>query len=240
MIQYMESDHLQEDVMATVSLVFKRTTLKHDDFKNLIKRMSEERFSNENRQGFYITQSTDEYVFAYYIYSFVTSSNIYDELDNDFKKVEIQRQDFIPFCLDYNNSVFVIFSNKSKANRVIEAIGALSEYSLTIDDVQIDSKLMLKTLKDDHIEFFISKVKVKDLEYLNGIVCDCTFKLVNPSDADNIFRKYSDQIIQYTIHVNAPNDYSLTVYKSGAISFYKEFPAITIDDVRMFCNALVD
>lgn len=239
MVEYNKGYSAQEGTMATSSLIFKKIILKKEAFDNLVKRISNEGFQAEKRQGYHITQNGDDYIFSYYIYSFISSVNIFDEIENDFKTMQYELQDFIPFCLDYKNGFLIVIGNRSKINRVIEALGASSDYSITIDDIQLNPQLVLDILKNQNVSYTVSKIKVKDVQFSESVICDCTFKFVNLSDATNIIKKYLDNIIQYTIHLDGINEYSMTIYKSGAISIYKDFSSITIDDVRLFYPALI-
>ena len=239
MVEYKKGNPAQEGVMATASLIFKRISIKDEALNNLLQKIVGEGFRADKGQGYHVTEMNEDYIFAYYIYSFITSMNIFDESENDFKSVKFEQQEFAPFCLDFKNKMLVVFGNKMRANRVIEALGAASDYSISIDDIQIDPAVILETIKKQNIIYFITKVKVKDIEFSENVICDCTFKFVNSMDSSGIIKKYSDKIIQYTIHIDLPDDYSITIYRNGAISIYKDFTTITIDDVRLFYPALI-
>lgn len=229
----------REDTMATSSLIFKKVVLTKEAQDTLLQRIENERFRVEKGQGYHVTQNSDGYIFAYYIYSFVSSIDIFDELVNDFKKVQYEQQEFIPFCLDYENNLLVIFGNRSKINRVIDALGSSSNYLIIIDDIQINTQIILEILKVQNINYHVSKIKVKDVQFSDGIACDCTFKIANSSDASNIITKYHEKIVQYTVRLDCNDEYNITIYKSGAISIYKDFASITIEDVRIFYPSLV-
>jgi hypothetical protein len=222
-----------EDAMATQSLSIKKVIISKTDFDALKNEIISLKYDVNLSEGFYVIQEDDKFLNAYYIYDVINSINIYDVNTNQFAKTQQKQQEYVSFFLDYDGQTLDIFGNKTKCAKVINALGKISKYKITIDDVMFEHTGVLKALEADNISYQVNRIKIKDYQFFDDLIGDCTLNVENYNNVEAIFNKYKDNITQFSITIDFEQPTVFMFYKSGAISIYKNVKDIEFENIKL-------
>lgn len=219
------------------SLSYKRLHSEKDSIENIVNYFDENLYTDEKGMGYHKLERSENHYIAYYIYTYPSSINVYNELKEDFEQITIQMQDHIPFCIDIENELLVCLCAKSKVARLVDVISASTQYSYTIENVEINMEHLLTDLKKQQLSYEVRKVRINEIENQNGDICDIIYRTLSKRTEAEVFEKYKKKIYQYTICID--EDLSFNVFKTGTIRIIRNIDSISIDDIRIFINSLV-
>jgi len=197
------------------------------------------KYNADEGEGFYIVQENDEFLNAYYIYDIVNSFNVYDATSNNFIKIQQKQQESVAFFLDFDYQTIDIFGNKTKCAKIINFLGKISNYTIRIDDVILDNSKIIHALVVEDIGYKINRIKIKDYQFFDSVLGDCTLNIENYSNVDWILEKYKDNITQFSINIYFENPTAFIFYKSGAISIYKDAKDVEIENLRFISKCFI-
>jgi hypothetical protein len=116
---------------------------------------------------------------------------------------------------------------------VIEFLGKVTKYKIAISDTQINLLKLVECCETNNIVFAVSRVKIADYTFFDNIIGDCVLNLSDYPKTLDVLKKFEKQIVNVSISITTDDSYSITFYKSGSISIYKDIESIDIDFLRL-------
>ena len=104
---------------------------------------------------------------------------------------------------------------------------------MPISDAPIHLIKLIETWKNDNIVFNITRLKLSDYTFFDNIVGNCVLNLTGYTKSMDVLRDYEKQIVNVSLNVLLEDTYTITFYKSGAISIYKDIEDIDVALVRL-------
>lgn len=204
------------------------------DTRNLLSyQIGNYEFSPETGEGIRVISQNNEYISCHYLIEKIYSQDTYNLETNEFEKVEYKRIELVPFFIDLEQNTLDIIGNKHKAMKVIEFLGKVTKYKIAISDTQINLLKLVECCKANNIVFVVSKVKITDYTFFDNIIGDCVLNLSDYPKTLDVLKKYEKQIVNVSISITTDGSYTITIYKSGSISIYKDIESIDIDFLRL-------
>lgn len=225
--------------MANQSLIIKKLIISEENFAILRNKIMSLKYESNTGDGFYVVQYDDEFLNAYYIYDVINSFNVYEAESNEFKKIQQKQQEYVSFFLDFNCQTVDIFGNKNKCSKLINALSKISEYKMSVDDVILEHTKIFKALADENIAYKVNRIKIKDYQFFDNIIGECTLNIEDYANVEWIFNKYKDNITQFSISVDFEQPTVFMFYKSGAITIYKDVKDIDISNIQLIKKCIV-
>ena len=220
------------------SIIFKLIELNQEQYTNLLNEIKAFGYSVENGEGIQILEENTDYTKCMYCYESTYSQNTYNPDTDEFEKIELKRIELIPFVLDLKYKTLDILANKQKCSRVIETIGKLSKYKIPITDIQVNPVKTLLACAASGVAYRVNKVKLSDYVFFDNIVGDCVLNLTDYQKTEELLKKYEKQIVSFSATLILEDTYSISFYRSGTISIYKDFEDIDIELIRILKRGL--
>jgi len=225
--------------MASQSLVIKRLITSYDTFSELKSKVEGLKYDSNSGEGFHVIENEENFFSAYYIYDVMNSVNVYEAETNGFKKIQMKQQEHVYFFLDYQCQSIDIFGTRIKCSKIINTLGKLAEYKIAVDDVLLEPTKIFSALATENINYKVNRIKIRDYEFFDNILGDCTLNLENYYNVDLILDKYKEKITQFSICIDFEQPTLFMFYKSGAITIYKESKDIDVEKVRLLKKCIV-
>lgn len=200
---------------------------------DLLQQINEYSFTPESGEGIRVVEQVEEYIVCHYLIETVYRQDTYNYEIDEFEKMEFTRIERVLFFIDFRQQTLDVIGNKQQATKVIEFIGKISNYKLPISDAPIHLINLIEAWKYDNIVFNITRLKLSDYAFFDNIVGNCVLNLTGYPKAMDVLREYEKQIVSVSLNVLLEDTCTITLYKSGAISIYKDIEDIDITLVRL-------
>lgn len=220
------------------SIIFKSLKLSEEQFNSLIESFESFGYNPELGEGIQVVSETNTYIQCNYLLEIVYNQETFNPISSEFEKVELRKIDIVPFIVDKEYSTLDIIGNKQKCSKIVDLIGKVLKYRVAISDIQVQPIKILTTCKEEGLFYTVNRVKIKDYNFFDNIVGECVLNLTDYLYADDILRKYEQQITNFSTTIIFNDSYSITFYRSGAISLYKDIEDIDIEFIRLLKKGL--
>lgn len=214
------------------NIVFKSFKINEDQYIELLQKLNDFCFNLEDGEGVQVIEETIDYARCIYCYETIYMQNMYNPSIGDFEKTKLKKIELIPFIIDLKYQTLDIFGTKQKCSRVIDMIGKITRYRIPVIDIQVNPIKILLACSDRGISYCVKKVKIVDYVFFDNIIGNCILDLSEYQKTEEVLKKYEKQIVSFSSAIKIDDAYSITFYKSGAISIYKEFEDIKISLIR--------
>ena len=215
------------------SIVVKNMQFSSDTKDLLLYQIGKFQFSPETGDGIRVISQNNEYIFCHYLIEKIYCQDTYNLETEEFEKVEYKRIELVPFFIDFEQSTLDIIGNRQNSMKVIEFLGKVTKYKIAISDTQINLLKLLGSCKRNNIDFAVSRVKIADYTFFDNIIGDCVLNLLDYPKTFDVLKKFEKQIVNVSITITTDESYSITFYRSGTISIYKDIEDIDIDLLRL-------
>lgn len=195
-------------------------------------------FTPESGEGLRVIEQTQEFIACHYLVESIYRQDTYNYETGEFEKSEYKRVDRTLFFIDFEQQTLDILGSKQQASRVIEFIGKVSSYRLPISDAPINLIKLVDAWKRNGITFNITRLKISDYTFFDNIIGNCVLNLTGYAKAMDVLRSYEKQIVNVSVSVLFEDLCTITFYKSGAISIYKDIEDIDLTLIRLLKNGI--
>jgi len=205
-----------------------------DQIKNeLLQKINEYSFTPESGEGIRVVEQDEIYIACHYLVETVYRQDTYNYEIDEFEKVEYRRIERTLFFIDFEQQTLDVIGNKQQATKIIEFIGKISSYGLPISDAPIHLIKLIEAWKADGVVFNITRLKLSDYTFFDNIIGNCVLNLTSYPKSMDVLRNYENQIVNVSLNVLFDETCTITFYKSGAISIYKDIEDIDLALVRL-------
>lgn len=220
------------------SILFKSFDLTPTQYIELISNLKSFDYNVESGEGVQVIEECTDYARCIYCYEVVSAQNTYNPETGEFDKIEIKRIELIPFVVDLQYKTLDVIGNKQKCSKIVEMIGRLTKYKVVIADSHVDPIKTLFACSELGISYRVNRVKIEDYVFFDNIVGNCVLNLSNYDKTNELLSKYKNQIVNFSAVLTLDDNYSITFYKSGAITLHKEFEELDIELIRILKKGL--
>lgn len=204
------------------SIFFKSLNLELKQYEKLVSDLENYGFDNDNGDGVQVIEQGERYIKCIYYYETMSSQKSYNPETGEFDKIEFKRIETVPFIVDYEYKTLDIIGNKAKCSKVVEFVGKILKFKVAIGDIQTNPIKVLQTCEKSNIEYSVSRVKISDYIFFDNIVGNCVLNLTGYDKSYSLLKEYEKQIVNFSATISFDKMYSMTFYKSGAISISKD------------------
>lgn len=215
------------------SIIIKKLQFSNYSKEDLLVQIGQNAFSSEQGEGVRVSEENPDYVACHYLVESSYQQDTYNYETGDFEKVNYTRVDKIPFFIDFEQHSLDILGNKQQAAKVIEFIGKISFYRLPIADAPIDLIKLIDSWRKNGVSFNITRLKLSDYVFFDNIVGNCVLNLTGYPKAMEVINTYKKQIVNVSFNILLDDPCTITFYKSGAISIYKDIENIDLGLIRL-------
>lgn len=220
------------------SILFKSFDLTPTQYMDLLSALKIFTYDTENGEGVQVIEERPDYARCIYYYEMVSSQNTYNPETGEIDKIEIKRIEPIPFIIDPLHKTLDIIGNKQKCAKIVEMIGRLTKFKIAIADSQVNPIKILFACSQLGISYSVNRVKIEDYVFFDNIIGDCVLNLSNYGKTNELLSKYEKQIVNFSAVLSLDDDYSITFYRSGAITIYKDIEELDIGLIRTLKKGL--
>lgn len=200
----------------------------------LLQQINENSFTLEAGEGIRIVEQDYTHIACHYLVETVFRQDTYNYETDEFEKVEYKRIERTLFFIDFDQQTLDIVGSKQQASKIIEFIGRITIYKMPISDAPINLIKLIESWKKDGVVFNVTKLKLADYPFFDSIIGNCILNLTGYPKSMDILRTYEKQIINVSLSVLLEEDScTITFYKSGAISIYKDMEDIDLELIRL-------
>lgn len=220
------------------SVIFKSLELTRRQYDELLTELKTFSYSSEKGEGVQLVEEATDYIRCIYCYETISSQNTYNPETGEIDKIDFKKIELIPFIVDFKFKTLDVIGNKQKCSKIVEVLGKLTKYKVSIADSQVDPIKVLHACSTLGVPYSISRVKINDYIFFDNIVGNCILNLSNYNKTNDLLLQYKDQIVNFSSILTLDDDYQITFYKSGAITIYKDFEELDIELIRILKNGL--
>lgn len=220
------------------SILFKSFDLTQAQYNELLSALNSFNYSVESGEGVQVIENSADHARCIYCYEVVSAQNTYNPETGEFDKIEFKRIELIPFVVDLKYKTLDVIGNKRKCSKVVEMIGRLTKYKVPVGDSQVDPIKILFACSKLGVLYRVNRVKIEDYVFFDNIVGNCVLNLSNYDKINEVLSKYKKQIVNFSAVLILDEDYSITFYRSGAITLHKDFEELDIELIRMLKKGL--
>ena len=215
------------------SIFIKRLQFSNTTKDELLQQISENSFTLHTGEGIRIISQDDAHIACYYLIETVFKQDTYNYETDEFEKIEYKRIERTLFFVDFEQETLDIIGSKQQASKIIEFIGRVTEYKVPISDIPINLVKLIEMWKADGIVFNVTKLKLADYIFFDSIVGNCILNLTGYPKSMDVLRTYEKQIVNVSLSVLLEDTCTITFYKSGTISIYKDIEDIDLELIRL-------
>lgn len=220
------------------SIFFKSFGLTPIQYIDLLSALESFIYNAESGEGVQVIEEHADYTRCIYYYEAVSSQNTYNPGTGEFSKIEIKRIELIPFIVDLKYKTLDVIGNKQKCTKAVEMIGRLTKFKIPIADSKVNPIKTLLACSELGISCCVNRVKIEDYVFFDNIVGNCVLNLSNYDKTNDVLSKYEDQIVNFSAVLTLDDSYSITFYRSGAITLHKDFEELDIELIRLLKKGL--
>lgn len=220
------------------SILFKSFDLTSTQYSDLLSALKSFIYNTENGEGVQVVEECLDYARCIYFYETVSSQNTYNPETGEFYKIETKKIEFVPFVVDLQYKTLDVIGNKQKCSKVVEMIGRLTKFKVAIADCQVNPIKILFACSKLGIPYRVNRVKIEDYVFFDNIVGNCVLNLSDYGKTNELLSKYEKQIVNFSIVLTLDDNYSITFYRSGAITLHKDFEELDIELIRTLKKGL--
>lgn len=177
--------------------------------------------SPDDDDGFVLNESTNNFIDAIFVISFIAKELVYNTQKRSFEPIETKKRIPIPFSIDFEKQRIEIWGSKTNAQKLITSLAILLNNQVVIDGIQISLERVLTNLKKHQIS--VGKVKVENIVFEKNLIASCTFDLTTNENPYLILEKYKKDLMQISASIkNISESVTVTFYANGSITIYKQ------------------
>ena len=186
-------------------------------------KMNRQRYNTHDGYGYVVKSQDDSHVLGYLIIDYPTYIMEFDMDEMATKKIKTMKKLAIEFLIDLEYNLIEIYSNKKNVGLVINEIGKLSEYVVSIEDVYFRAKDVINKLNDKSIEYSIKNLRIRDFSINKHTIGSFFVKVLENHEGVRLINEYNSTITYTGLNLSINTDeISIGLYESGALRIYNK------------------
>lgn len=211
-------------LMTPTVIYFKKIhNMSHHLLSMISERMENQKYSNEEGYGFIIIDRDPDHIQGYFILDYPTYVTKFDANEMTVEKVKVTRKSIAEFLIDLKYGVIEIYSHKKNASRIINEIGKLSGYSISIDDIYFRAKDLIEKLDEKNAKYSIRSLRIQNFSINKYTIGSFFVKILEDHEGLRLIGEHNPSITYVGMSIAVDNDrISIGFYESGAIKIYNK------------------
>ncbi len=204
-------------------------------YYELINQFEKTPYTPKTGSGFLIKNQEINSIQCYFILEKPIYYTIYDVTNNTIKKEKSIKKDVVEFLIDKKNHLIEIYSNKQNSKRLINEIGKLCKFNLTISDIIFNPKIIIKKFEDEKINFIIRSLKIRDFTIKKRIIGTYNIRSIENYEAKEIINESNHNISYFTVQMKIEKKFlTIGIYRSGTIRLFNKIEDIenSLEDLK--------
>lgn len=186
-----------------------------------------------------VNDINNEDVLGTYIYSEVYKSKEYDFTTDTFETVTRKRYIVTEFHINLDGCFMDVWGSEKATQRLISSISLAFDNRCIIEPCELSFKKMISYFeRQDSIS--IGKISAKQVPLGDELLGDCSFDLSKHDNPFKVISEYIDYIQKIGLKWKCvKTQISMTIYKSGAISIYRNRHLISEEELKNIYEMLL-
>ena len=185
----------------------------------IVKKIKQLEYSKNDNEGFIINEVDESKIFLTFIYSSPTYITKLDEEKLEVIKEKIIIKNIVDFSIDTKLKILSIFNASNSSRKLITELGKLTDFKITIDDINFNLKDILNKTRIMDLHFELTSMRIRNFQITDEICGTYWIKITNPNVIKKFLNEYSGELIFINGHMKIrENEIGLGFYENGTIS----------------------
>jgi hypothetical protein len=209
-------------VLTPTMVYFKKIPNITDRLLNVIsENMRNHKYKNEEGYGFIIESRDPAHIQSYFILDYPTYVTKFDADEMTIEKVKVMRKSIVEFLIDLEYGIIETYSHKKNASRIINEIGKLSGYSMSIDDVYFRAKDLIGKFDEKNVKYSVRSLRIQNFSISKYTIGSFFVRVLEDHEGLRLIKEHNPSITYVGMNLTLDNDeISIGFYESGAIRIY--------------------
>lgn len=205
--------------------------LSREDYENLIDGIQGTPYTEDRSFGFIPETTEQDRLSGNLVFRTATTIPDINETTQEIEPVEQKRTDLIPFEIDYEKGILVVYANKEDTRKLTTRLSGLADWGLTIVPLSLNLRLLYQNLSSDTYSTSITGLRIQDFsinEHTNG---SYHLKIFEEHEGERLLDEYETDISYITVEFEVREEpVTVGFYGSGSVRFYSK----TAEDDELF------
>ncbi|MBK9976253.1 MAG: hypothetical protein IPP14_15920 [Planctomycetes bacterium] len=140
------------------------------------------------------------------------------------------------FELDQQKALVMCQARRGELNALQEALDAMPDVHVEFEELNLNLLALLFDVQRAYKKNVVKSLRLKDYLARENMLANATFKLIEPTEAEKLAEKFSDQLQAFTLTLKLPDGAcALTVTKNGSVRASDDAP----EDLLRFVKDLL-
>ena len=127
-------------------------------------------------------------------------------------------------------------ARRGELNALQEALDAMPDVHVEFEELNLNLLALLFDVQRAYKKNVVKSLRLKDYLARENMLANATFKLIEPTEAEKLAEKFSDQLQAFTLTLKLPDGAcALTVTKNGSVRASDDAP----EDLLRFVKDLL-
>ncbi len=140
------------------------------------------------------------------------------------------------FEIDQQKALVMCEARRGELNALQEALDAMPDVHVEFEELNLNLLALLFDVQRAYKKNVVKSLRLKDYLARENMLANATFKLIEPTEAEKLAEKFSDQLQAFTLTLKLPDGAcALTVTKNGSVRASDDAP----EDLLRFVKDLL-
>lgn len=189
------------------------------------------------QRGFLLDKDSNQNrVAGRYIYTKVGKAVVLDPKTLQPKETPTESLAEAKFEIDQQKALVMCQARRGELNALHEALDAMPDVNAEFEDLNLNLLGLLFDVQRAYKKNTVKSLRLKDYLARENMLANATFKVIEPTEAEKLAEKFSDQLQAFTLSLKLPDEaLALTVTKNGSVRASDDAP----DDLLRFVKDLL-
>lgn len=189
----------------------------------IVEKMNIQKYNTHEGYGYVVKNQDVNHVSGYLIIDYPTYITEFDMTEMIMKKTKTTKKLAIEFLIDIKYNLIEIYSDKKNVVRVINEIGKLSDYAMSIENIYFKANNVIEKLNDGHIEYELKNIRMRDFSINRYTIGSFFVKVLENHEGIRLINEYNPTITYIGLNLSINNnEVSIGLYESGALRIYNK------------------
>ncbi|MBP1986764.1 hypothetical protein [Halolamina salifodinae] len=205
--------------------------MSREDYENLINGIQDTPYTEDRSFGFVPETTEQDSLSGNLVFRTATTIPDINESTQEIEPVEQKRTDLIPFEIDYERGILVVYANKEDTRKLTTRLSSLADWGLTIEPLSLNLTPLYQNLSSGTYSTSITGLRIQDFsinEHTNG---SYHLKVFEEQEGERLLEEYETNVSYITVEFEVREEpVTVGFYDSGSVRFYSK----TAEDDELF------
>lgn len=215
------------------SIIIKKLQFFSTTRDEILQQINENSFTPETGEGIRVIEQDNSYISCHYLVQTIFRQDTYNFETDEFEKIEYKRIERTLFFIDFEQQTLDIIGSRQQASKIVEFIGRITAFRIPISDAHLNLIKLIEAWEPEGVVFNVTKLKLTDYVFFDNIIGNCILNLTGYPNSMNVLKSYEKQIVNVSLSVLLDSPCTITFYKNGSISIYRDMEDIDLNLIRL-------